>query len=93
MAHLIYIYLIIGSFIAGYHLADFKEESWSYKLIAFLFFSFFGGIILLFLIINLIKINRNKKWTKQEDTNLKCLNLKREIKHKKANKTSYYDDK
>jgi hypothetical protein len=54
MINLIYIYLIVGSFLAGYHLADFKEESWSYKLIAFLFFSFFGGISLIFVIYNLI---------------------------------------
>jgi FtsH-binding integral membrane protein len=54
MTHLIYIYLIINSFCFGFHLADFKEESWRYKLIAFFFYSFFVGIFLIPVIYNLI---------------------------------------
>jgi hypothetical protein len=46
MTHLIYIYLIINSFLLGWHLKENWFESLNYKLICFSVFILFGAIIL-----------------------------------------------
>jgi hypothetical protein len=46
MIHIIYIYLIINSFILGWHLRESRFESLSYKVISFSVLIFFGAIIL-----------------------------------------------
>ena len=46
MTHIIYIYLIINSFILGWHLRENRFETLSYKVIALIFLSLFGAIIL-----------------------------------------------
>jgi predicted PurR-regulated permease PerM len=47
MTHLIYIYLIINSFIVGYQYNDrYRFESWSYLAVTSFFLFFFGAILL-----------------------------------------------
>lgn len=55
MVHLIYIYLIINSFVAGYVFDDYRFESKFYRLGVFICSILFGGILsLLYTILPLI---------------------------------------
>ena len=46
MAHIIYIYLIINSFILGWHLREYRYETVAYKIVLTIFMFLFGAIIL-----------------------------------------------
>ena len=46
MTHLIYIYLIINSFILGWHLREYRYETVSYKIVLTVFMFLLGAVIL-----------------------------------------------